>query len=156
MNTIFENWRVDLLFEEWWTTPLTEEAADPAAKARARQMRSWSPQKAAKLLGVAVDASEKEIKTAARKLFRTHHPDLNPGSTVDLGNVHLAAKFLSDRVKKGGFQQASAASAASAAGAPATAAAASGKSPLYGSVMKAFATAFAPPQSAVAEGRRGK
>ena len=103
MNTIFENWRVDLLFEEWWTTPLTEEAADPAAKARARQMRSWSPQKAAKLLGVAVDASEKEIKTAARKLFRTHHPDLNPGSTVDLGNVHLAAKFLSDRVKKGGF-----------------------------------------------------
>jgi len=151
MNTIFENWRVDLLFEEWWTTPLTEEAADPAAQAAARQKRSWSPQKAAKLLGVAADASEKEIKTAARKLFRTHHPDLNPGSTVDLGNIKFAAKFLSDRVKKGGFQQASAAS-----GAAAGSSAASGKSPLYGSVMKAFATAFAPPQSAVAEGSQSK
>ena len=33
-------------------------------------------------LGVAKTASPKEIKAAFRKLARTHHPDVNPGSSA--------------------------------------------------------------------------
>lgn len=53
-----------------------------------------------KLLGVAADAEQEEIKRAYRKLVRAFHPDLNPeiaDSSERLIEINQAYEFLSSR-----------------------------------------------------------
>jgi len=54
-----------------------------------------------KLLGVAADAEQAEIKSAYRRLVRTCHPDLNPeltDSSERLIEINRAYEFLSSQV----------------------------------------------------------
>src|SRR5881296_100063 len=54
-------------------------------------------------LGVAKTATEKEIKTAFRKLARKHHPDVNPGDKAAesrFKELNEAYEVLGDPVKR--------------------------------------------------------
>ncbi len=56
-----------------------------------------------KILGVPKSATEKEIKTAYRKLARKYHPDVNPGSTeaeARFKEINEAHAVLSDADKR--------------------------------------------------------
>jgi curved DNA-binding protein len=56
-----------------------------------------------KILGVAKNASEKEIKAAFRKLARKHHPDVNPGSKeaeARFKEINEAYEVLGDKAKR--------------------------------------------------------
>jgi curved DNA-binding protein len=56
-----------------------------------------------KTLGVSKNASEKDIKTAYRRLARKHHPDVNPGdrgSEVRFKEINEAYAVLSDSEKR--------------------------------------------------------
>src|SRR5882762_667499 len=55
------------------------------------------------VLGVSRSATEKEIKTAYRKLARKHHPDVNPGdntSEAQFKEIGEAYSVLSDPEKR--------------------------------------------------------
>ncbi len=59
-----------------------------------------------KILGVAKDASQAEIKTAYRKLAKSMHPDLHPGDkgkTTEFQNVVAAYEIIGDADKKKRF-----------------------------------------------------
>ena len=59
-------------------------------------------------LGVKRDASEKEIKSAYRKLARKHHPDLNPNdreAEARFKEVNEAYEVLSDKEKRTKYDQ---------------------------------------------------
>jgi molecular chaperone DnaJ len=61
-----------------------------------------------KILGVAKDASEEEIKKAFRRLARKYHPDLNPGSKTaeeQFKEVNEAYAVLSDPKKRAEYDR---------------------------------------------------
>jgi curved DNA-binding protein len=61
-----------------------------------------------KVLGVAKDASAKQIKQAYRKLARKYHPDINPGdrgAEVRFKEINEAYEVLSDAEKRGKYDQ---------------------------------------------------
>lgn len=61
-----------------------------------------------KTLGVARDASEKDIKTAYRRLARKYHPDVNPGdksAEEKFKEISEAHEVLSDKEKRARYDQ---------------------------------------------------
>jgi len=56
-----------------------------------------------KILGVTRDASEKEIKSAYRKLAREYHPDVNPTAEEKFKEINEAYEVLSDTEKRGRY-----------------------------------------------------
>jgi DnaJ-class molecular chaperone len=61
-----------------------------------------------KTLGIARDASEKDIRRAYHKLAKQHHPDLNPGNTAAeerFKAIASANELLSDPDKRGKFDR---------------------------------------------------
>jgi len=61
-----------------------------------------------KVLGISEKASEKEIKSAYRKLARKYHPDLNPGDTEaesKFKQINEAHEVLSDPEKRKKYDQ---------------------------------------------------
>ena len=60
------------------------------------------------VLGVKRDASEKEIRSAYRKLARKHHPDVNPGNKAaetTFKEINGAYEVLSDAGKRGKYDR---------------------------------------------------
>ena len=56
-----------------------------------------------KILGVSRNATDKEIKSAFRKLARKFHPDLHPNDNsdeLDFKDIYEAYEILSDEDKK--------------------------------------------------------
>src|SRR6476469_9057755 len=65
--------------------------------------REWVEKDFYKELGVSSDASEQDIKRAARKLLAEHHPDRNPGNQAAEDRykaVSEAKEVLSDPAKR--------------------------------------------------------
>ncbi|HSB60783.1 MAG TPA: DnaJ domain-containing protein, partial [Vicinamibacteria bacterium] len=61
-----------------------------------------------KVLGVAKDASDKDIKAAYRRLARKHHPDMNQGNPkaeARFKEINEAYEVLSDPDKRKRYQQ---------------------------------------------------
>lgn len=61
-----------------------------------------------KVLGVSKSASDKEIKSAYRKLARQYHPDLNPGDSKaeqKFQDINEAYEVLSDSEKRGQYDR---------------------------------------------------
>lgn len=61
-----------------------------------------------KILGVSKSASEKEIKSAYKKLARKYHPDVNPGdkkSEATFQNINAAYEVLGDKEKRQQYDQ---------------------------------------------------
>lgn len=66
---------------------------------------NWLHQDFYKVLGVAEDSSEADIKKAYRKLARKYHPDQNPGDEAaekKFKEVSEAYDVLSDPKQSGG------------------------------------------------------
>jgi len=57
------------------------------------------------ILGVTREATEKEIKSAYRKLARQYHPDVNPGAEEKFKEINEAYEVLSDPKKREMFNQ---------------------------------------------------
>ena len=58
-----------------------------------------------KLLGVSKDASDDEIKKAFRKAAHKHHPDKKGGDEVKFKEINEAYQVLSDKQKRGQYDQ---------------------------------------------------
>lgn len=61
-----------------------------------------------KILGVSKTATEKDIKSAYRKLARQYHPDVNPGDSKaesKFQDINEAYEVLSDSEKRGQYDQ---------------------------------------------------
>lgn len=57
------------------------------------------------ILGVGKDASDDEIKKAYRKMAHKHHPDKSGGNEAKFKEVNEAYQVLSDREKRGQYDQ---------------------------------------------------
>jgi len=62
--------------------------------------REWFEKDYYKVLGVPKSASDKEVKTAFRKLSKRYHPDQNPGSEDRFKEVSAAYDVLGDPPKR--------------------------------------------------------
>jgi len=144
MNIIFENWRIDLQYEEWLKNrPINESRSD------------LTRSQAAKILGIAADADIRTAKKAFRKLAMTHHPDKG-GSEQKMMSLNAAwAIFNEDDTPKPEAAGATTSGGGKAQGA-ATPEPSNDKSALYNTIIQAMGKAFAPPQAAVAEGKQTK
>jgi molecular chaperone DnaJ len=58
-----------------------------------------------KILGVAKNASEEEIKKAYRKLAHQHHPDKASGNEAKFKEINEAYQVLSDKQKRANYDQ---------------------------------------------------
>ena len=61
-----------------------------------------------KILGVPKSATEKEIKSAYRKLARKYHPDVNPGDSkaeAKFQDINEAYEVLSDKESRQQYDQ---------------------------------------------------
>jgi molecular chaperone DnaJ len=62
--------------------------------------REWFEKDYYKVLGVAENASDKEIAKAYRKLAKQYHPDANPGSEERFKEISAAYDVLGDETKR--------------------------------------------------------
>jgi molecular chaperone DnaJ len=62
--------------------------------------REWFEKDYYKVLGVAENASDKDIARAYRKLAKQHHPDANPGSEERFKEISAAYDVLGDPAKR--------------------------------------------------------
>jgi DnaJ-class molecular chaperone len=133
MNTIFENWKIDLQYEEWLNNrPLNEGKSDLTLA------------QAAEILGIAADADKGTAKKAMRNLARKHHPDVG-GDKEKMMDINAAFAIFDGKDTP---KPEAAGASASASGAESSDE--SGKSALYSHIMGVFNSAFEP-QPAVAE-----
>ncbi|KAM0057584.1 putative DnaJ domain, Chaperone J-domain superfamily [Helianthus debilis subsp. tardiflorus] len=57
------------------------------------------------ILGISMEATESEIKTAYRRLARTSHPDVNDSSGEEFMKIHAAYSTLSDPDKRADYDR---------------------------------------------------
>lgn len=141
MNTIFENWRIDLLYEEWLKNrPLNEGQS------------KFTLAQAADKLGINQDADAKTAKKAFRKLAMRYHPDRNDDPEAEQKFKDAAEAYA---VFKGDETPAPVSGGGQAQGST-TPEPSGDKSKLYNTIIQAMGKAFASPQAAVAEGKQNK
>src|ERR671917_487220 len=62
--------------------------------------REWFEKDYYKVLGLSDSATEKQIKSAYRKLSKQYHPDQNPGSEERFKDISAAYDVLGDAAKR--------------------------------------------------------
>ena len=144
MNIIFENWRIDLQYEEWLNNrPLNEGKSDLTLA------------QAAEILGIAADADKGTAKKAMRKLAMTHHPD-HGGDREKMMSINAAWAIFDGKDTPKPEAAGATTSGGGEAQGTTTPEPSGDKSTLYNTIMQAMGKAFAPPQAAVAEGKQNK
>ena len=155
MNTIFENWRIDLLYEEWLKNRSLNEGQSRFTLAQAATILGLHPKQAKKKplnKVMAIKAKEKY-----RQLALKYHPDRNPDNPeaeAKFKEVSEAYAVLTDDDITPAPAKAS--DSSGQAQGSTTPEPSGDKSKLYNTIIQAMGKAFARPQAAVAEGKQKK
>ena len=154
MNTIFENWRIDLLYEEWLKNRPLNEGRSKFTLAQAAAILGLSFQVKKKPLS---GAGRAVAKAKYRQLAMKYHPDRNPDNPeaeAKFKEVSEAYAVLTDDDITPAPAKAS--DSSGQAQGSTTPEPSNDKSQLYNTIIQAMGKVFDPQQAAVAEGKQKK